>query len=189
MNKRLKYLLAVLAVLLLVILALPMLFISSPWVQRTSMQVPYPATEVFYTIDDLNSWPEWAWPWSEEPDIDITWYDNTHGPMSGFFFQSKRQKLGNGVIELRKTMIPKSLIFTKIDKERLQEPFSFSIKTVNDSVSVVEKKVEYNSGDAPWERLSFWLNSASKKNKTKKELEALKAYLEKCQTEKEEIIE
>jgi hypothetical protein len=187
MNKRLTYLLVILAVLLLLIL--PMLLIPSPWVQRNRLQLPYPATEIFYSISDLSTWPAWAWPWSEEPEIRIIWYDNTAGAMSGFFYESKRQKLGDGVVELRETNIPQSLFCVKIDKDRLQEPFSFSISPVNDSVSILEKRVEYRTGSLPWERLSFWLGAASKKKKTQKELQALSAYLEICHTEKKKTLE
>ncbi|MEZ4685420.1 MAG: hypothetical protein R3B47_04970 [Bacteroidia bacterium] len=185
MKKWQKYLLIGLALLLVLFSVLPMLLIPSPWVQRTSQQLPYPAYDVYNGIGNLQNWPHWAWPWSEASDIEVVWYDNTTGPMSGFYFDGKKKKTGSGVIELRETAVPTALFLCKIDQNSQQEHFSFFIETINDSVSLVEKEVHFDSGNLPWERLFFWMESTSKKKKAQKELKALGAFLKQQQLEKE----
>ena len=162
---------------ILLIGLIPYMIVSSPHAIHLEKTIEAPAEVVFASIEDVRNWPAWAWPWTEDPDAEVMWYDKTTGEMAGFFWNSSSEKINSGVVELRNVNPPKDIQCVVVPEAEEPYPLDIKITLITDSTSKVELIRSLPAGNLPWERIRFWSDLPKLKKDQKKQLDGLAAFL------------
>lgn len=154
---------------------LPYLFVSSPFVNRSEIQIPAKIDDTFRVLEDLRTWPKWAWLWSETPNLEVIWYDNSSGQYAGFYWERAGKIPKHGVLEAQSLKAPAALTYVVISDQEPEVEIAFTLEATNDTTTQVVMQTMFPVGNMPWERFDFWLKKGKLQKKKKAELGRFKS--------------